>query len=204
MTNGSSVMQRCISLAGGALSPDLRVNYEFGLVLGVNEFRQEQMYHLEKNYLHHRALHGYGRVSGLVVTVGLPEGATDYQISVSPGTGVDQLGRPFVVRTTQCAFLGAWLNRQSTLPSPDENGVRSVYVVASYAECLDALVTVAGQPCASSDQTQVPSRIRRLGQHSAAHHTARNARLGCCPAFCAAVGGCGYCGQSRCDHSDRG
>jgi hypothetical protein len=162
MTNGTSVMQRCISLAGGALSPDIRVNYEFGLVLGVDEFRQEQMYHLEKNYLHHRTLHGYGRVSGLVVGIAQPEGATDYQVSVSPGTGVDQIGRPFVVRTTQCAFLGAWLDRQNpdALPQPDESGVRSVYVVATYDECLDALVTVAGQPCASSDQTQVPSRIR--------------------------------------------
>ncbi len=40
------------------------------------------------------------------------------------------------------------------------SGELTVYVVAKYAECLDDLVPLPGQPCSSSAQTQVASRIR--------------------------------------------
>src|SRR5438270_736167 len=106
----SDVNERCVSLATEGLSPDLRVNYEYGLVLGVDEFRQEDYYLLEKGYLHNRALHGYGTVDGLSVTTGQPADAPlEIMVTVEPGMGIDQWGRPFVVRTPQCARLGAWL-----------------------------------------------------------------------------------------------
>ncbi|MFN2168104.1 MAG: hypothetical protein ACK2U9_17825, partial [Anaerolineae bacterium] len=158
------VLQRCVSLANGALSPDQRVNYEFGLVLGVDEFRQEQLYFLEKDRLHQRSLHGYGTVYGLGVTATRPADDSDeMMITVEPGLAVDQFGRTVVVRDEQCARLGAWLARQlqdGTAP-PVEAGVDyRAYVVLSYDECLDALVPVPGEPCSSSEATQAPSRIR--------------------------------------------
>ena len=155
MSNGISegITKRCVPLTQGALGPDLRVNYEFGLVLGVDEFRQEQLYHLGNDYLHHRGLHGFGTVSGLEVSLRGPEAP---EVMVSPGIGVDQLGRTFVVRYPQCASLADWLANQE-----NPSAINAVYVVAEYDECLDALVPIAGQPCSSSAQNQAESRIRR-------------------------------------------
>jgi|GEM_PF-1268115 len=160
---------RCVSLTNGALSPDQRVNYEFGLVLGVNEFRQEQGYLLDKNYLHNRALHGYGTVYGLHVTAARPAANTsEVLITVDKGMGIDQYGRGFLLREAQCAYLGAWLARQEQAApgtiqkhaEQDPSGILHIYVVAQYDECMDALVPIPGQPCSSSDVTQAPSRIR--------------------------------------------
>lgn len=162
MSNGELITEgttrRCVPLSQGALSPDLRVNYEFGLVLGVDEFRQEQRYHLENEYLHNRSLHGYGTVCGLRVTLHDEE---ELQVEVSPGSGIDQRGRTFIVRTRQCAILNDWLDQQD---APDE--IDTIYVVARYDECLDALVPIRGEPCSSGDQYQAASRIRRAFQIS--------------------------------------
>ena len=49
------------------LDPTKRVNYTAGLVLGVEEFQQEQYYFIEKTRWHNRFLHGYGTTSGLQV-----------------------------------------------------------------------------------------------------------------------------------------
>jgi hypothetical protein len=158
MGGNAGVTQRCVPLASGGLNPDSRVNYEFGLVLGVDEFRQEQFYHLTKNYLHNRGLHGYGVVSGL--QVGLERTSdNDIRINVGTGVGVDQCGRTFIIRSDQCAYLRAWLERnQQDLDLTTGN--LTLYVVGTYDECKDALVAIAGQPCASSEQSLAASRIR--------------------------------------------
>lgn len=147
------ITKRCIGFAQGNKDPFQRVNYPFGLVLGVDEFVDEQCYFLEKEYLHNRALHGSGTVSGLLVTVE-PEG-NDIEARVAPGIGIDQYGRLFVVRTRQCASLPAWIAEQEL-----GVGAQTIYVVARYAECESELVPIAGQPCSSSDQLSAPSRIK--------------------------------------------
>ena len=160
-----TVTEPCVSPTTGTLGPDLRVNYAYGMVLGLDEFLQEQLHRLTKTQLHERGRHGYGTVNGLAVSVA-PAGSTDYTVAVSTGIGVDQWGREIVIRCDQCARIGAWLRAQEeTNPGIlgkhlGADGRVTVYVVASYAECLDALVPLPGQPCSSSDQTMVPSRIR--------------------------------------------
>lgn len=149
----NGITKRCIGFAQGNKDPLQRVNYPFGLVLGVDEFVDEQCYFLEKEYLHNRALHGCGTISGLHVTVET-EG-TDIEARVAPGIGIDQYGRLFVVRTRQCASLPAWIAEQEL-----GAGAQTIYVVARYAECETELVPIAGQPCSSSDQLSAPSRIK--------------------------------------------
>lgn len=54
--------------------PDLRrLNYFFGQMLGVDDFRSEQSYFREKQKLHNRCLHGYGTVCGLLVKAAPPQ-----------------------------------------------------------------------------------------------------------------------------------
>jgi hypothetical protein len=160
----TDLMRRCLPLSTGALSPDLRVNYSFGLVLGETEFRQEQLYFLERDQRHHRALHGYGTAYGLKVEIA-PQ-TDDALITVTPGLGIDQWGRPVIVRDDQCAKLMAWLTAQErrTPGIVDRyrgaSGDLHIYVVAQYDECEDALVPIAGEPCAQLDDLQAASRIR--------------------------------------------
>ncbi len=59
---------------GCARVPDLRrLNYFFGQMLGVDDFRSEQSYFREKHKLHNRCLHGYGTVCGLLVEPAPPQ-----------------------------------------------------------------------------------------------------------------------------------
>lgn len=149
----NGITSRCISFAQGNQDCLQRVNYEFGLVLGVDEFVDEQCYFLEKEYQHNRSLHGYGTVSGLLVSAA--ENGDDIEVQVDTGIGIDQYGRVFVVRNKQCASLLSWLDEQGL-----DSGDQTIYVVARYDECETALVPIAGQPCSSSDQLTAPSRIQ--------------------------------------------
>jgi hypothetical protein len=159
--------ETCVSLTSGTLSPDQRVNYAYGMVLGVDEFLTEQQHRLEKGHLHERALHGYGTVYGLHVKAERTlEDLDDVQVTVSTGMLIDQYGREAVITCDQCARLGAWLAAQEqaspgTVASHRRPfGELEVYVVARYASCLDELVPLPGTPCSSSAQSSVASRIR--------------------------------------------
>src|ERR671933_1804673 len=85
--------------ASPVLDPHQRVNYSLGLVLGVDEFQQEQFFHLERGRQHSRLLHGYGTVCGLQVTT------NGGQVLVGPGVAVDRRGRVIEVDAAQCADL---------------------------------------------------------------------------------------------------
>ena len=67
-----------------------RVNFFEGQTLTAADLAAEQEYHREMRYLHNR-LHGYGTASGLDVDV------TRGRVRVSPGMGIDALGREIVV-----------------------------------------------------------------------------------------------------------
>lgn len=161
------VTDPCVSLSTGTLSPDKRVNYVHGMVLGLGEFLQEQQYVLQKGYLRQRSLVGYGTAYGLEVSVAPTTDVTgDVTVMVGPGMGIDQAGREFVVTSAQCARLGTWLGVQEheapgvIAQHLGTSGELTVYVVASYASCLDDLVPLPGQPCSSSERTKAASRVR--------------------------------------------
>lgn len=158
--------QTCVSISTGTSGPDQRVNYAHGMVLGVDDFTTEQNYWLYHRYLALRGLSGMGTVYGLQVTAQTPaDDADDVQVTVSTGMLVDQFGRDAVIRCPQCARLGAWLAaKEQTTPGTVASqrgpaGEITVYVVARYDQCLDALVPLPGSPCSSSDQIATPSRI---------------------------------------------
>jgi hypothetical protein len=159
--------QPCVSPGTGTISPDLRVFYQYGMVLGLNDFLQEQTHNLGLDYHHERALHGYGTVYGLRVTASTPlDAPDDVTLTVEPGMAIDQQGREVTVPSAQCARLGAWLAAQEEATQGTikanlgPSGELVVYVVAAYSECADDLVPLPGQPCSTSAQAQVPSRLR--------------------------------------------
>lgn len=142
-------------------SPDpyRRVKYSMGLVLGLDEFEQEQLYFLEKNRLHNRALHGYGTVCGLNVSVRDNQGKTE--VVVAPGIAVAPEGQEIRVQVTQCGDIDLWFdrNQDEIKKSISEEGTIKVYVVLCYRECERDRMPVPGIPCRSQEESSVNSRI---------------------------------------------
>ena len=144
------------------LDPDKRVHYALGLVLGVDEFQQEQFYHMAGRRGHNRLLHGYGTVSGLAVTPPEP-GAADPEIQVSPGVAVDPCGREICVPDTMCVRLSGWLDRHRSVLEdlyPGGVGELPLAVVLCYRECATDVVPIPGEPCRTQEDAMQPSRLQ--------------------------------------------
>ncbi len=149
-----------------------RVRHFAGLVLGPEEFQQDQLYFMERDRLHQRALHGYGTVMGLAVQVrdnasGRPE------VLVDPGLAVTPRGGSVCVPLAQCADLDGWLGVHSgelsggaigsppgspPLGSPPSQA--TVWLVLCPRECETDMVPVLGDPCRTAEDATAASRIK--------------------------------------------
>lgn len=154
-------MQDCCTSATSdkvLLSPNKRVNYTFGMVLGVDDFRQEQEHFEWKHRLSNLLLHGSGTVCGLKVTTEVV--GADVEVRIAPGYAISPHGRWIWVERALCARLGEWIiktgSKQSPPPAP---GQHTAYVKLCYAECPTDIVPIAGAPCADEADTRAASRI---------------------------------------------
>jgi hypothetical protein len=163
----------------GDLPVDQRLRFVFGQVLGEQEFRQEQVYFINKNRVHNRGLHGYGTVWGLGLN---KDGTGDaLEVKVAPGLAVDPWGQEITIGAEQCAKLNAWLLKdaidpdgkpvldgtgnpqahgQTLQPFPSDPTRLAVYVTLSYGECLTGEQPVFGEPCRSDSEAIQPTRIK--------------------------------------------
>ncbi len=142
------------------LDPSKRVNYSFGLVLGVDEFLQEQTHLLEQHRRHGRMLHGFGTVCGLKVTV--PPAIDPPEIRVASGLAVSPGGFDICVPNVMCARVNDWLaaNAQELRDRfGDLPGQVDACVVLCYRECATDIVPVPGEPCRSDEDSMAPSRV---------------------------------------------
>ena len=143
----------CSATLTSSPSPDKRVRYGLGMLLGVADFEQEQAWFLGQDREHARALHGCGVVGGLGVAV------TDTHIKVDAGMAIDGLGRVINVCGEQCADLNAWLlvpEHRKLIGAP---GAKTLHVVLRYCECATDLQPVPGQPCRTADESMSATRI---------------------------------------------
>ncbi len=150
-------MTSCLTIDAeiAALDPRQRLHYNFGMVLGVNDFRQEQAHFEWKHALGNELLHGYGTVCGLALSAAADAGGADLRISVTPGFAVSPKGRWIQVPSLQCGLLGGWLAERPDTPPP---GPARAYVSLCYQECQTELAPVASTACASEEDTRKPSR----------------------------------------------
>jgi hypothetical protein len=95
--------------------PFERLRYYFGRILTVDDFTLEQNYFRGKQKLHNQALHGFGIVSGLDVSV------ESGKVIVSSGLALDCEGNELVVGTDE------------TLAAPPA-GWQTAYVNARFVE----------------------------------------------------------------------
>lgn len=148
--------------AGAApLDTGKRVNYTKGMLLGVDDFVQEQAWHIARRHELAREVLGYGTVRGLQVAA---EGAPP-QVRVTPGVALMPSGTPVCVASEQCCDLNGWLGTQwdkdvgdavKRLPA---GAALPVYVVLAYDSCLTDLMPVPGEPCRSEEALTASSRI---------------------------------------------
>lgn len=149
------------TMPAAAPDPTKHVNYNLGMVLGVDDLNQEFAYLAGRDQWMARDLIGYGTVSGLrVLTENDVKGP---RVVVEPGVAVSPRGQLIRVPTAQCAYLNDWLKLDETksqlltrVGSPPST-LRS-YVVLCYRECPADDVPIPGEPCRSEDDVMAPSR----------------------------------------------
>ena len=90
-----------------------RVNYQTGVLLQAEDFRDEQTYHRGRLALALRHLVGFGTVAGLAVRAPGPED-NELELSVEPGVAIDRYGRLVELGTPYCIRLARWFAAQET------------------------------------------------------------------------------------------
>ncbi len=144
--------------AATSFDPRKRVNYQQGMVLGSDEFMQDQYHHRSRDHHATRALHGYGTVSGLAVSVD----EASMEVRVAPGLAVDPAGHLICVPVEYCADLAAWVNGRF---DPDDVSAASVpsslqiVVALCWTECETDDVPIPADSCLTAEDSRAPSRI---------------------------------------------
>ncbi|MBU0917478.1 MAG: hypothetical protein KKD97_14100 [Gammaproteobacteria bacterium] len=141
-----------------ALDTNKRVNYTKGMLLGVDDFVQEQAWHIARRHELARELIGYGTARGLTVGTDASGGT----VKVGPGIGWTPSGTPVCVSDEQCANVTAWLRKQDAAFKASLGSGTSeltVHVVLAYQGVPTDKVPVPGEPCRSEDALTANSRI---------------------------------------------
>ncbi|HUE23347.1 MAG TPA: hypothetical protein VMQ86_16795 [Bryobacteraceae bacterium] len=142
------------------LDPLKRVNYTFGLVLGVEEFLQSDAYFLAKHHLENRLLHGYGTVCGLDV---IGQNSPQVEVQVTPGWAIVPKGHTVYVSQLMCVQVNQWLTAnltalQAVFTGPAPASLKLCVVLCS-RECKTDVVPIPGEPCQTQTSSMAPSRI---------------------------------------------
>lgn len=80
--------------------PFTRLHYQYGQLLGAEDFNTEQRYFLLRSRLHNAVLHGFGTAWGL--KVGFVETETALRLTCDAGLAIDALGREIHVPQKVC------------------------------------------------------------------------------------------------------
>lgn len=134
----------------GVWSPFVRVSYQFGMLLGVDELNQELGYHLCKHRLSQRLFVGYGLVWG---APGYSVDATSHTLTIGPLFALDELGRELWVKGPCTIDLAQWLADNSVAPGT------TIHVTIAYRACSAAPVPAVAAPCDNAASPTMPSRV---------------------------------------------
>jgi len=142
--------------------PFSRLRYQYGQLLGAEDFAAEQRYHLLRERLLTATLHGHGTVWGLRIKAREVADPPGLQLICEPGLAVDALGRLIHVEQEVClditglALSPFWKDLSPPEGMPD---ARRAHVVLSYRACLDGQVPAIAPPCSDSGEALGYSRV---------------------------------------------
>jgi len=153
-----------VSPADATPDPSKHVNYTLGMVLGVDDFKQEFAYLSGRDQWLARDLIGYGTVSGLNVRI--EKNDKGPRVLIECGAALSPRGQLIRVTPAQCAYLNPWLaaNKETLaaqgghLGSPPDDVLR-LYVVLCYRDCATEMTPIPGEPCRSEDELMAASRL---------------------------------------------
>ncbi|HWV14427.1 MAG TPA: hypothetical protein VN030_03265 [Cellvibrio sp.] len=147
--------------------PLRRVAYEAGMLLGLEATRDEQSYHRRRLSRHQYWLEGYGTLAGMVVAID-PKTAVDNtpiatRLTVSPGIGIDGLGREIFIHESYGIDLSDWLKVQNITQLEegydDANNLLWLTVTVRYQEVPVGLQPVLARKLNLSTDAVEPSRM---------------------------------------------
>ena len=143
-------------------NPSKHVNFNVGMVLGVDDFTQEFAYLSGRDQWIARDLIGYGTVRGLNVRIEV-DAVKGPRVVVEAGAAVSPRGQLICVPAAQCAYLKNWVADHaqdiSTEIGSPLDATLPLYVVLCYRNCPTDNVPIAGEPCRSEDKLMAPSRL---------------------------------------------
>lgn len=94
-----------------------RTFYEAGVLLDAEDFFAEQRYHRSRLARALSALHGYGTIAGLKVSLAADAVLRrEGHLEVSPGLALDRFGRLVELRRAQCFKVANWLAAKAAQP----------------------------------------------------------------------------------------
>jgi hypothetical protein len=150
------------------VNPFLSVRYQFGMLLGVDDFDVAVGYPRGKVRLHNAWLHGLGVVWGFGVAappVSATDPTTSGELRVSPGLALDRLGHELHLDQPACVDVGAWYAEQKQVGGDGTLGGAAVVDAASgavtaqlhielrFKSCLTRQVPAMSEPCDGSQGT---------------------------------------------------
>lgn len=143
-------------------NPAKHVNFNVGMVLGVDDFTQEFAYLSGRDQWLARDLIGYGTVRGLNVRIEV-DAIKGPRVVVEAGVALSPRGQLICVPAAQCAYLKDWVADHAAditphVTSPPDSDLQ-LYVVLCYRNCPTDDVPIAGEPCRSEDKLMAPSRL---------------------------------------------
>jgi hypothetical protein len=145
--------------------PFSRLRYQYGQLLGAEDFAAEQRYFLLRERLLTATLHGHGTIRGLAVTKREDAASGAVQLVCATGLAADALGRLIHVEREACldvtglALAPFWADLAPPPGAAADSRVRRAYVVLSYRACLAEEVPAIAPPCAGQDATLAFSRV---------------------------------------------
>jgi hypothetical protein len=156
----------CISPKNGSgaglspVNPFSALRYQFGMLLGVDDFDTEQAYHRGQMRLHNAWLHGEGVIWGLNVQLDEEHN----EVRVTPGLAVDSPGRFLHLDTQACVDVSKWFEVHSKdagfTPTATATGVKfDAHVVIAFHACLTRQVPALMEPCQNSGTETTYSRV---------------------------------------------
>lgn len=150
-------------------SPLRRVSFQAGMLLGVEATQSEQDYHRRRLIRHQYWFHGYGTLIGMAVTLDGNEEKDAEQdkslsIHVSPGIGIDGLGREVMIHEPYCINLSDWISAQdesALVPGVDRDDDQDLRLIVSvrYQDCASGLQPTMATRLNDSTDPVSPSRI---------------------------------------------
>ncbi|HLN63065.1 MAG TPA: Ig-like domain-containing protein [Symbiobacteriaceae bacterium] len=132
-----------------------RNHYFYGKLMTARDFRTEQEYHREKQWLHTRLVHDFGVVGGLKVR-SAGDVSNPWRLLLEPGLAVDSEGREIVVAEPFEFDLSRLMYQYGLNPSEIK---KPVYLTLSYRECEAEPVPVYARENAA-DEGYAPNRVQ--------------------------------------------